>query len=145
MNEFFSGAGTVTAVKNTADRGKASLKSVPTIKGAEGRTEAGLQASVTLTDRASGASAYAKLQSNIADILADLKASGTNPGAEVSKASRAISSLMPQPVIMLPMPPTDPNMVAFVAQVAQSVAAQAAQTRAAQAHATPMIVEAAAG
>ena len=66
----------MTAVKNTADRGKASLKSAPTIKGTDGRTEAGLQASVTLTDRASGASAYAKLQSNIADILADLKHAG---------------------------------------------------------------------
>ena len=42
-------------------------------------------------------------------------------------------NLMPQPVITLPMPPTDIAFIEFVAQVAQSLAQQMMLSRAAQA------------
>jgi len=111
---------------------------------ARSSSEAGAAYQPHVTDRSSGAADYAKIKASIADVLARIQpTSGEVAKAAGANAERAIVALMPNPVIVLPMPPTDPQIIAFVAQVAQSVAAQAAQARAAQAVSTPLMVEAA--
>jgi hypothetical protein len=72
---------------------------------------------------------YVKLRANIANAVADVQ----NRRSAAATGEQALMALMPQPVAMLPLPPTDRDMVEFVAQVVQSVAQQAAQAQAAQA------------
>ena|GEM_PF-5626517 len=95
-------------------------------------------------ERSTAAADYARIHAEIADVLAGLQQSPANRPNTTDDADRAILALMPNPVVMLPQPPTDAQMVAFVAQVAQSMARQAAQTRAAQAGTTPIMLQAAA-
>ena len=95
-------------------------------------------------ERSSAAADYARIHADIADVLADLKPPAASSASAANDADRAIVALMPSPVVMLPLPPTDTQMVAFVAQVAQSMARQAAQARAAHAVGTPIMIEAAA-
>ena len=110
-----------------------------------GRTEADANQAAILADRSAEAAAdYARIQADIADVLASIQPpvpKGSDPAA---MADQAAAALTPNPVIILPLPPTDPQIVAFVAQVAQSVAQQAGRTRAAQANMTPMLAAAAA-
>lgn len=82
-----------------------------------------------LTRRSAEVANYAKLRANIADAVANVQ----NHHHAAATGEQALMALMPQPVAMLPLPPTDQDMVEFVAQVVQSVAQQAAQAQAAQA------------
>jgi hypothetical protein len=88
---------------------------------------------------------YAKVQSEIETVLADLGTqSPRRPPAVLAQAENALLSLMPRPSVVLPLPPASQDMVAFVAQVTKSIAQQAAQTRAAQGGVSSATVDAAA-
>ncbi|MET0241797.1 MAG: hypothetical protein ABW184_18040 [Sphingobium sp.] len=82
--------------------------------------------------RALSHAAYAQLRQDIADVVADL---GTlEPRADpagIDAAEHSLLSLLPQPLVVLPLPPANEHMASFVAQVTQSVARQAALARAA--------------
>lgn len=112
---------------------------------ARSRTEAGTAFRPSVIDRSTAAADYARIQADIADVIAGIEPASPRASDSVEDADRALIALMPSPTIVLPMPPTDSKIVAFVAQVAQSVARQAAQARAAQANATPLMAQAAAG
>ena len=146
MNEFMPRAGAVTPVISATERSTSPVRAVPEAKavradadGASGRHSASYD-----RHRTAAAADYAKIHAEIADVLADLRPTSKGAETSTSVADRAITALMPSPVVMLPLPPTDEQMVAFVAQVAQAVARQAAQAHAAQASVTPIMVEAAA-
>ena len=146
MSELLPKTGPVPAVhsateRNVAARASAAIKA-PAVP-AEAETSMSASVSELSSARSSGAADYAKIKAGIADVVARIEPSSTRT-LEPAHAEQALMALMPQPVIMLPMPPADPAMIAFVAQVAQSMATMAAQTRAAQANATPLVVEAAA-
>lgn len=93
---------------------------------------------------ARAAAAYAQVHARIVTVLADLKAQ-TVPvrPATLDAAELSLLSLMPQPAIVLPLPPASQDMVEFVVQVTQSIARQAAQTRAAQSSVSAAAVDAA--
>jgi hypothetical protein len=147
MNEFLPRAGAVTPVISATERSTSPVRAVPATKSirGDGGSASEWNSPAYERERSAAAASYAKIQAEIANVLADLKPS-SSAGAETAtnRADRAIMALMPNPVVMLPLPPTDEQMVAFVAQVAQTMARQAAQAHAAQASVTPIMVEAAA-
>lgn len=107
-------------------------------------TDAEAQADPQLSERSATTANYAKLQADIADVVAQFDPPHDNAADLADKANRDLVALMPQPVVVLPLPPTDQSMIDFVAQVAQSVASQAAMARAAQAaNISPALAEAA--
>lgn len=95
-------------------------------------------------DRTRAAADYARVHARIVTVLADLNAPSAPAGASaVAMAEKSLLSLIPQPAVVLPLPPANRDMVAFVVQVTQSIARQAAQTRAAQSGASVAMVGAA--
>lgn len=86
---------------------------------------------------------YARIQTQIANVVADLSPPAPQSPAALAQANDSLLSLLPKPSVVLPLPPADEDMVAFVAQVAQSIARQAAQTRAAHANVSAPSVDAA--
>lgn len=84
---------------------------------------------------------YAKVNRDIASVVDSL---GPPPAStDTTQAENMVLSLLPQPSVVLPLPPADQDTVAFVAQVAQSIQRQAALTRAAMSGVTPVVVDAA--
>ncbi|MBT2186475.1 hypothetical protein [Sphingobium nicotianae] len=143
MSEFLSRTGPVAPVASATERGPAVRPPVP-VKSMRSGIETGTHSAPGIAERTSAAADYAKLKADIADVLAGIPSDRVGGSEAAQKAERSIVALMPDPIVVLPLPPADPMIVAFVAQVAQTIARQTAQTRAAQAHATPIIVEAAA-
>jgi hypothetical protein len=137
MNEFLPQTKPVASVVSVKERSLAGAQAKPATS-VEGLTDALAQQDTQLTERSAATASYAKLQADIADIVARLEP--PRPGA-VEQADQALLSLMPQPVVVLPLPPADQEMVEFVAQVAQSLAQQAAMARAAQASVSPALVD----
>ncbi|HEX7819227.1 MAG TPA: hypothetical protein VF463_01270 [Sphingobium sp.] len=87
---------------------------------------------------------YARVQEEIATILSGLDASPARDNGEaLGQAENALASLMPQPSIVLPLPPASDAMVAFIHQVRQSILTQDARTRAAMSNVSAATVEAA--
>jgi hypothetical protein len=144
MSEFLPRTGPVASVVSATERGPAVVRLPAAEQEARKQTEAPKPKAPPSARRAAAAADYARIRADIADVLANIAPSHDASRATVEKADDALMALMPQPVIVLPLPPTDPHIVAFVAQVAQSLAEKAAQTRAAQANAAPEVVEAAA-
>lgn len=143
MSEFLPRTGPAAPVVSATERGPFA-RVVPVLKAARTHTEAGAASQTTLSDRSTAAADYAKIQADIADVLARIEPPVADPVETAGAAERAIVALIPNPVVVLPLPPTDPQIMAFVAQVAQSVAERTVQARAAQANATPILIEAAA-
>lgn len=83
---------------------------------------------------------YARVNRDIASVVDNLAPPART---DVASAESAVLSLMQQPLIVVPLPPASQDMVAFVAQVAQSIQRQAALTRAAMSGVAPAVVDAA--
>jgi len=133
MNEFLPRTESVPAVSRVAEAPRvvqpASAASAPQAPAGDD-----VRGDPHAAERSAIAATYARLRADIANVLADLQPRRRPLEAQVMQADEALMGLLPQPVIVLPMPPTDPQMLAFVAQVAQSVAQKSAHARAAQAN-----------
>jgi hypothetical protein len=116
------------------------VRGVGAIAPVTSHADADAQQDAQLTDRSAAVASYARLQADIADVVARLEPPHSTP-ADTGNAEQHLLALMPQPIVVLPMPPTDQKMIEFVAQVAQSLASQAAMARAAQATVLPAQVE----
>ena len=138
MTQFLPRTEPVVSVGSATDRGVTGVRGIVAAPVAHADTDASQD--TQLTKRSTAIASYAKLQANIADVVARLEPPHST-AADAHKADQNLLALMPQPVVVLPMPPTDQKMIEFVAQVAQSVASQAAIARAAQASVTPAQVE----
>lgn len=91
-------------------------------------------------EQAASAADYARANARIADIFADLDAGG---GADaISGAQAGVDALLPQPVVIIPLPPASADMVQRAIAVAQDMAAKAALTRSAQANVNPGTLQA---
>ena len=143
MNEFSPRTERVASVVSAGERGLAGVRSGNAATQANAQADASAQQDAQLTERSAATANYAKLQADIADVVARLDPPRANRPELVHETEQALMALMPQPVAVLPLPPTDQDMIDFVAQVAQSVASQAALARAAQARVSPAIVDAA--
>ncbi|MET0370756.1 MAG: hypothetical protein ABW039_05185 [Sphingobium sp.] len=74
---------------------------------------------------------YAKVHARIADILADMRAAGDS---SVEGAEATIQSMLPAPIILVPLPPASKEAVEHAAALAKRIAQQANYAHLAQAH-----------
>jgi hypothetical protein len=92
-------------------------------------------------EQLASAAEYARVHASIADILAGLRAKPSTNTPSVDEANSAITALLPQPVIIVPLPPASKEMVERAEMLAKAMADQAVQTRSAQAHLKPGTVD----
>lgn len=141
MNEYFSKT-EISAVDRTAARTNAvtalsatqSATSRPRNAEAQVHTRSAAPPesdSPGLDEGLAGAAEYARIHARIADILA-----GMRMDADVTpeNAASQIQSMMPTPIIIVPLPPASREAVESAVQLAQRIAEQAHYARAAQAH-----------
>ncbi|HJT41695.1 MAG TPA: hypothetical protein VJ762_15305 [Sphingobium sp.] len=81
-------------------------------------------------DDLAGAAEYAKVHARVADILADLRSSASS----VEGAEAAIQSLLPTPIILVPLPPASKEAVESAVGLGKRIAEQASYAHGAQAH-----------
>lgn len=140
MTEFLPRTEPVASVGSATDRGFPGLRGVNAVTPVTNHADADAQQDAQLTERSAAVASYARLQADIADVVARLEPPHSTP-TDAGDAEQHLLALMPQPIVVLPMPPADQKMIEFVAQVAQSLASQAAMARAAQASVSPAEVE----
>ncbi len=148
MTEFLPRTGPVAPAVGANERGLTGVRSIAAATPGESQADpnapdSNAQRDAQLQERSEAVASYARLQADIADVVARLDPPRQNGGELAAQADQALIALMPQPVVVLPLPPTDRDMIEFVAQVAQAVATQAAMARAAQAHVSPALADAA--
>jgi len=121
----------LSPIDRTVPRAPSPVQAVPSATAEQAdRDERGGRDMPVQIDRASidqdvaSAAEYAKVHVEIADILADLR-STTNP-ASVDAAAGAIQSLMPVPIILVPLPPASKAAVEHAAVIARRMVEQAA-------------------
>lgn len=134
MNEFLPRTESVPAIGRTPEP-RLIVHAASGAGTAQAQGNADVRIDAQTAERSAISATYQRLRADIANVLADLPSRRRPAGGQVAHAETALLSLMPQPVIVLPMPPTDPQMLAFVAQVARSVAQKAVEAQAAQANA----------
>ena len=81
-------------------------------------------------DDLAGAAEYAKVHARVADILADLRSSASS----VEGAEAEIQSMLPAPMILVPLPPASKEAVESAVELGKRIAQQASYAHAAQAH-----------
>ena len=83
-------------------------------------------------DDLASAAEYAKVHARVADILADLRSAASSPSVEGAEAE--IQSLLPAPMILVPLPPASKEAVESAVTLGRRIAEQASYAHAAQAH-----------
>jgi hypothetical protein len=151
MNEFLPRTEPVAPLSSTPERLPAGVRAVASVAASSADAAAGSARAPRATlgrggafavvddDRVRAASAYAEVHARIVTVLADLQ--GQSAPDRAASLAAAEGSLMPQPAVVVPLPPANREMVEFVAQVTQSIARQAAQTRAAQSGVSAAMVD----
>lgn len=138
MNNFVSRAEPVTPVANVQPR------SVPVVAQA-GSIKAGDEAPGSSNrGEASAAKAnYARIRENIAREISTLQSQQPSAtAADMGNAEQAMLGMIRQPIVALPLPPADPDMIQFVAQIALSLAQQHVRSQVAQARVSHETVDA---
>lgn len=97
--------------------------------GASGEGAAGN--AVAEEDLASAAE-YAKVHARVADILADLRSSASSTSVDGAEAE--VQSMLPAPIILVPLPPASKEAVESAVELGKRIAEQASYAHAAQAH-----------
>lgn len=83
-------------------------------------------------DDLASAAEYAKVHARVADILAELRSASTDQAVEGAAAD--IQSLVPAPIILVPLPPASKEAVESAVTLGKRIAEQASYAHAAQAH-----------
>lgn len=91
-------------------------------------------------DHAASAAEYARINARIADIFADLSAAAATPASHADAQHRVVA-LMPDPVVIIPLPPASADMVERAVKLAQEMAQRAAMARSAQSNVNPGMVD----
>ncbi len=125
-----------TTLQSDASRGNPTLPRIA--------PDVGSDAAHTGDEHARTRADYAKVHEQIAMILSSLDTQPVrDPASTVGQAQDAMAMLLPQPSIVLPLPPASDQMAQFITQVRQSILTQSARTRAAMSNVTSATVEAA--
>lgn len=132
---------TVAPASATASRTDARV-TAQAARGADAASQSGISVSEDALARA--AANQARVHKGVADTLQRLADRPRNDSAALGEAEDSLIALMPQPVVVLPLPPASQEMMEFVSGVTQAIARQAAIARAAQANVSPAMVDAAA-
>ena len=136
MNEYLS-RNELTQIDRVAPRAAAALPAAQSGAATQAlKPHAGAQAesdalSPTSEDDLASAAEYAKVHARVADILADLRSEG---GTSVNEAAEQIQSLLPAPMILIPLPPASKEAVESAVTLGKRIAEQASYAHAAQAH-----------
>ncbi|MDI1297198.1 MAG: hypothetical protein PSY12_15195 [bacterium] len=142
MNEYLSRS-EISPVDRVAARAVTPVAAVPSAtarastsrqdsaNSASGQVALSIEASA-LDEETAGAAEYAKVHARIADILADMR-SGT-AAMSIDGAEASIQSMLPAPIILVPLPPASREAVEHAVQLAKRIAQQAFFAHAAQAH-----------
>ncbi|CAN5448469.1 hypothetical protein BH10PSE12_BH10PSE12_24160 [soil metagenome] len=101
----------------------------------------GLDLAAGAEDQLASAAEYARVHASIADILANIRSVGAPATSQAPDPEEALLSLLPAPVIIIPLPPASKDMVERAEMMAKDMADQAALTRSAQAHVKPGTVD----
>ena len=89
-------------------------------------------ASTLSEDDLASAAEYAKVHVRVADILAKLRSEVNAPTLEGAEAE--IQSLLPAPILLVPLPPASKEAVESALELGRRIAEQASYAHAAQAH-----------
>lgn len=90
-------------------------------------------------EQLAGAAETARTQAKVADILATIRAAGSDAQA-VDSANAALQALVPTPIVIVPLPASK-EMLEQAARVARSIVANASLARSAQATVQPVTVD----
>lgn len=136
MNEYVSRS-ELTQVDRVSPRVPSAVPAVQPVTAQQGvdphagkTHDWGSGAGLSEDDLASAAE-YAKVHAKVADILADLRAASA-PAIEDAEAE--IQSLLPAPIILVPLPPASKEAVESAVTLGKRIAEQASYAHAAQAH-----------
>lgn len=150
MNEYTQ-RGEISPVSRIAPRSIAPVRSIienpeqtrviPPAPTPQATVDLGEGADIAAGSEAQLATAadYARTQAQVAEILASIRAAGSN-GQAVSSADAALNALTPTPTVIVPLPASK-DMLEQAARVAQQLLANAALARSAQAHVQPGTVD----
>lgn len=137
MNEYISRSG-LTQVDRTTSRTPSAVPAVQPITAQQGvDSQAGKRqddesgAALSEDDLASAAE-YARVQARVADILAELRSA--TGASTVQGAEANIQSLLPAPIILVPLPPASREVVESAVMLGKRIAQQSSYALAAQAH-----------
>ena len=137
MNEYLS-RNDLTQVDRVTARPPAAVPAVqpispqqPTDQHAGSSQDGGAASSLAEDDLASAAE-YAKVHARVADILAELRSS--TGATDLSGAEAEIQSMIPAPLILVPLPPASKEAVESAVELGKRIAEQASYAHAAQAH-----------
>lgn len=97
-----------------------------------GASREGAAGNAVAEEDLASAAEYAKVQARVADILAELRSSGST--TSVAGAEAKIQSMLPAPVILVPLPPASKEAVESAVGLGKRIAEQASYAQAAQAH-----------
>ena len=135
MNEYLNEIKPVGRAVTRAPTPVAAVQPVKTRDAVDDRQAAPIHplvADAAIDEQTAGIAEYAKVHARIADILADMRSSAST--ISVDGAALAIQSMLPAPIILVPLPPASKEAVEHAAALAKRIAQQAPYARAAQAH-----------
>jgi hypothetical protein len=142
MNEYFSRSG-LTQVDRTTSRAPSAVPAVQPItaqqgadpqagKSRPGKPYDGEAGAALSEDDLASAAEYARVQARVADILAELRS--TTGASTVQGAEANIQSLLPAPIILVPLPPASREVVESAVMLGKRIAQQSSYAHAAQAN-----------
>ena len=97
-----------------------------------GKPQDGDTNSTLSEDDLASAAEYAKVHARVADILAELRSASAAPTVEGAEAD--IQTLLPAPMILVPLPPASKEVIESAVTLGKRIAEQASYAHAAQAH-----------
>ncbi len=98
----------------------------------------GADMDVGAEDQLASAAEYARVNAEVADILASIRSTGSS-AQSIASAEAALTALTP--IIIVPLPPASKDMVEQVARIAQRIVDQAVLAQSAQANVKPGTVD----
>lgn len=143
MNDYIS-LGEITPVDRSITRAPSPVSAVQPVASATstrasdgGASESAAEngratTSATIEGSIASSAEYARVHARIADILAALHAQGGSTSVEGAAAE--IQSMIPQPQVMVPLPPASKEAVESAIRIAKRIAEQGAYAQAAQAN-----------
>ncbi|MBH1991371.1 MAG: hypothetical protein I8H86_00635 [Sphingomonadaceae bacterium] len=139
MNDYISRS-ELQPVDRTAARAPAPVQAVQPVSTSraavaperEARAPAPQTNVASIDDDVASAAEYAEVHARIADILADLRGGAGN--LNVDDAASAMQTMIPRPMVIVPLPPASKEAVEHAAVLAKRIVERAGYAHAAQAH-----------
>lgn len=137
MNEYLSRS-ELSQVDRVTARAPSAVPAVQPVSLAQppadrqaGKPQSGEGTAPLSEDDLASAAEYAKVHARVADILAELKSASAS---SVEGAEAEIQSMLPAPIILVPLPPASKEAVESAVTLGKRIAQQARYAHAAQAH-----------